>query len=72
MDSSQSRVLGPVLALLWLAWLGGGYLYASSQGPLQQTIKMLVGSQSLYFYGWFLVSTALLFGAIIFLFRAFR
>jgi hypothetical protein len=72
MDQSNSRFLGPVFALLWLAWLAGGYFYASSKGPLQDTIKMLVDSESWLFYGWFLISTVLLFGAIIFLFRAFR
>ena len=60
---------GLSFAVAWLAWFVSGLLYASSAGPIKALVSNMPSETKMYFSGWLLVSSALLFYAIVFLIR---
>lgn len=60
---------GLSFAVAWLAWFASGMLYASSEGPIKAFLSNMPSDTKIYFSAWLLVSTALLFYAVMFLLR---
>ena len=53
----------------WVAWFAAGALYASGHGDIRTYLNNLPQDTKLAFYAWLLVSTSLLYYAVLFLFR---
>ena len=60
---------GCLLAVVWLFWFFGGVLYASADGPIDAFLYNMPTNIQTYFGAWLLVSTTLLFFAIVLLIR---
>lgn len=60
---------GLLLALAWFAWFASGAAYASANGPIKEFLSNMASDTKIYFAAWLLVSTAMLFYAIVLLIR---
>lgn len=56
---------------IWIAWVGVGVYYASTQGAIVEVMKAMAQAKSPLFFGLVGGSTAWLFLALVFLMRGF-
>jgi hypothetical protein len=62
-------IRGIGLAVAWLAWALGGAVYANMHSPFSAFFETMSQPTKALVYAWILVSTALLYFAIVFLIR---
>jgi hypothetical protein len=69
-DPSSFRK-GLFFLAIWIAWVGIGLYYASTQGALVEVMKAMAQAQSPLFFAWVGGSVIALFLGLMFLMRGF-